>query len=79
MTSELRPLVRQARLSPRQVGDLAVHEGQVGATEVSATLAGIGVERSAAVTERVLDALDPDHLVVCGIAGGLGRPPGSAT
>jgi adenosylhomocysteine nucleosidase len=72
MTSELRPLVRQARLSPRQVGDLAVHEGQVGATEVSATLAGIGVERSAAVTERVLDALDPDHLVVCGIAGGLG-------
>jgi nucleoside phosphorylase len=46
--------------------------GVVGAVEVHAGLAGIGVGPATRAAEAAIDALAPDHVVVCGIAGGIG-------
>jgi adenosylhomocysteine nucleosidase len=40
--------------------------------EVVAALTGIGVQRAARVTEQVLDSGSMDHLMVVGVAGGIG-------
>lgn len=40
---------------------------------IVATLAGIGFGAATAATERLLDDHHPDHVVVVGIAGGIGR------
>lgn len=73
MRSELRPLVRALSLRPAKVGDLDVHRGAVGDVEVVATLTTMGTVAAAAATERLLHAFpSTDHVVVVGIAGGVG-------
>ncbi|MGI8662980.1 MAG: hypothetical protein ACR2LQ_07185 [Acidimicrobiales bacterium] len=71
MPVELRPFAKAARLARSTRGALAVHEGVVNGVDVFAVVAGIGTQASAAMTERALDAIRPDHVVVTGIAGGL--------
>jgi adenosylhomocysteine nucleosidase len=78
MPSELRPVVKAFGLRPGRSGDLDGHVGTVGAAEVVATTTGIGLERGAAATRRLLDGTDIDHVVVVGIAGGIGPSVGIA-
>ena len=76
MRSELRPLVRTLRARPASLGALPVHVGRAGRAEVTAALIGVGPEAARSATERLLDAGGFDHVVVSGIAGGIG-PGGS--
>jgi nucleoside phosphorylase len=46
--------------------------GAAGRAEVVAGLTGIGMRAGAEAAARVLEATSPDHLVVVGIAGGIG-------
>jgi adenosylhomocysteine nucleosidase len=72
MPSELRPLVRPLSLRGRRCHGPALYRGSVGRIEVVAALAGIGTRAAARTAERVLDARGVDHVVVVGIAGGIG-------
>ncbi len=69
MPSELGPVVKAMQLTRR---DDRHHTGRVGAVEVVATRTGMGLELAATATRRVLDAESVDHVVVVGIAGGIG-------
>jgi len=72
MASELRPLVRALSLSRVPSGDGPVLSGAVGRVQVVATTTGIGTRAAARTAERVLDSAPVDHLIVVGIAGGIG-------
>jgi adenosylhomocysteine nucleosidase len=69
MRQELAPLVRPLGLR----GDAARLAGALGRLEVVAAVTGIGTRAAARTAERVLDAGGIDHLVVVGIAGGIGK------
>jgi len=71
MQPELRPLLRRLRL-PRRASEGGLHAGTHGAVEIVAAMTGIGTRAAAEAAERVLDALPVDHVVVVGIAGGVG-------
>jgi nucleoside phosphorylase len=72
MRPELRPLARA--LSLRREGSRrdGLLSGSLGRLELVATTAGIGPRAAGRTTERVLDAARVDHVVVVGIAGGIG-------
>lgn len=72
MQPELRPLAKLVPLVQREVGDRVVHTGTVGEVELVATITTMGTAAAAATTEFVLHELDVDHVVLIGIAGGLG-------
>jgi nucleoside phosphorylase len=71
MTSELRPVAKYADARRRQVDGLTVHSGMAGPTEVHVVRAGVGPDFAGRVAQRAIGALQPDHVIVCGIAGGL--------
>jgi len=73
MPSELRPLVRMLSLRRSTVDGMAVREGTLGAARVVATRTGMGTERARRVTEQVVETLAPRHVVVVGVAGGVGE------
>lgn len=73
MPTELRPLVAPLRLAASSEIGSGLLRGAVGRVEVVAALTGIGMRAGAEAAERVLEAATPDHLVVVGIAGGIGR------
>jgi adenosylhomocysteine nucleosidase len=73
MSSELKPVVRAGGL--RRGDEIAghrTHVGTVGRSEVVAVQIGIGTAAATTVTEQFLDAYRVDHVVVVGIAGGVG-------
>jgi len=72
MQPELRPLAKAVVLEREHVGDRVVHSGKVGDVELRATITTMGTTAATEATEFVLDNLDVDHVVVIGIAGGLG-------
>jgi adenosylhomocysteine nucleosidase len=72
MRSELRPLVRRLSLKQSRSGDRSLFWGQLGRAEIVATTTGIGTRAAARTTEKVLDFIPLQHLVVVGIAGGIG-------
>jgi nucleoside phosphorylase len=72
MLSELRPLVRLLSLKRSRSGDRSFFWGALGRVEIVATTTGIGTRAAARTAERVLDSIPVQHLVVVGIAGGLG-------
>jgi nucleoside phosphorylase len=69
MQPELRPLVRPLSLRRRDGG--ALWSGALGGQSVVATITGIGTAPAADAAERVLD-LGVRHVVVVGVAGGIG-------
>jgi adenosylhomocysteine nucleosidase len=71
MPMEVRPLVRKLALHRTQVGGLRVHSGTLGGREVVAVVTGMGPKRATAGTERVLDSVEVDHVVVVGITGAI--------
>ncbi len=74
MRLELRPLVRSLRLGRARTDGL--RSAAIGRTEVVATTTGIGTRAAARATERLLDSVSVERVVVVGIAGGIG--PGVA-
>ena len=49
-----------------------MHTGRIGETEIVATTTGIGTAGAKRATEQLLDATPVDHVMVVGIAGGVG-------
>ncbi|MGH9048358.1 MAG: hypothetical protein ACRDY4_01355 [Acidimicrobiia bacterium] len=72
MVSELRPLVRKLSLRRTRPGDADLHSGVAGSVEVVATTTGMGMDAATVATERLLASTPVDHLVVVGVAGGVG-------
>jgi adenosylhomocysteine nucleosidase len=72
MRPELRPLVRKLSLRRDDARAGSPYSGRIGDVEVVATTTGIGTRAATEATERLLDAMDVDHLMVVGIAGGIG-------
>lgn len=66
MPSELRPVVKAFGLDKETLA------GEVGPHRVVAARAGIGIDRATEAAARMVDRGDVDHVVVVGIAGGLG-------
>lgn len=72
MKSELKPLVRLLKLKPARTGIRSLLKCRLGTAEIVATTTGIGTLAASRMTEMLLDAGRIDHLIVVGIAGGLG-------
>ncbi len=70
MPVELRSVTRTLRLNA--AGD-GTHRGRVGSAEVVAALAGIGPAAATKAARRHIADLDPVHVIVTGVAGGV-RP-----
>ena len=68
MPSELAPLVKALRLERTASG----FTGRAGAIELVAAKTGIGTARAAQATARLLDGSAVDHVMIVGIAGGMG-------
>jgi adenosylhomocysteine nucleosidase len=68
MPSEFAPLVKAFALQRGESG----YRGTAGAIELVAGKTGIGTKLAAEATERMLDASDVEHVMVVGIAGGMG-------
>ena len=72
MRSELLPLVRLLSLRRAGSGSNALHCGAMGRIEIVAAQTGIGIRASARAAERILDTGAIDHVLVVGVAGGIG-------
>src|SRR5256885_8960999 len=72
MEPELKPLAKRVPLHTEEIGGRIVHSGKVGDIELKATITTMGTTPAKATTEFVIDSLDVDHVVLIGIAGGLG-------
>jgi adenosylhomocysteine nucleosidase len=71
MPMELTPLVPELELAETDVDGLTVHRGTLDGREVVAIVTGMGTELATAGIERLLDAVDVDHVLVVGITGAL--------
>jgi adenosylhomocysteine nucleosidase len=72
MRAELRPLLAPLRLRPASSGESGLLTGAIGRIEVVAAMTGIGLRAATRAAERVLDSGRVEHLVVVGVAGGIG-------
>jgi nucleoside phosphorylase len=71
MAMELKPIVKMLSARPSNVGGIKIFSGQHGGFEVVVSQIGVGPSVAATSTERLLDQLEVDHVVVSGIAGGI--------
>ncbi len=71
MPMELRPLTRRLRLQKDQVGGVTVRSGRLGDHDAVAMVTGMGPRLATEATERLLDAVTPDRVVVVGITGAV--------
>lgn len=71
MPSELSPLARRLGLKRAPGGGGLLH-GTADGVDLVASLTGIGMQAGARAARRMLDGASPDHLLVAGIAGGIG-------
>lgn len=76
MRSELRPLVRSIDGRSVRLGRSWVHRGRAGTTSVTVALIGVGPDPARRATRLLLESEPFDHVMVSGIAGGIG--PGVA-
>jgi adenosylhomocysteine nucleosidase len=72
MRSELRPLVRLLSLKRSRSSNRSILWGTFDRLEIVATTTGIGTQAAARTAERILDTTPVHHLIVVGIAGGIG-------
>lgn len=71
MPMELRPLVRKLSLDKTRVGGVTAYRGSVGDLQVVAISTGMGTALATQRTDRLLDALAVDRVVVVGITGAV--------
>jgi adenosylhomocysteine nucleosidase len=72
MRQELAPVVQAFSLQKASIGGTVMQSGRIGETEIVATTTGIGTAGARQATEQLLDATPVDHVMVVGIAGGVG-------
>ena len=73
MVPELVPLAKKIPLHRVDDGNGAyTHTGKVGDVNIVAVITGIGTKPARETTERLLDGIAVDHVMVVGIAGGMG-------
>lgn len=72
MRPELQPLVRPLGLRREGPGADPLYRGKLGSLELVAAVGGIGFGPAARTAARLLDEAQPQHLLVVGIAGGIG-------
>ncbi len=72
MPEELRPLLRAAPLRREVLAGQTLYAGALARRRIVATTTGIGTRAAARAAERVLAATRVEHLVVIGVAGGIG-------
>lgn len=73
MVPELAPLQRKIPLQRTDEGGGAfTHEGRVGDVRVVAAVTGIGTQPAREATERLLGGTRVEHVMVVGVAGGMG-------
>jgi adenosylhomocysteine nucleosidase len=72
MRPELAPIIREMSLARVEIDGVTVQRGTVGAVDVVALLTGIGMQPATRATERLLGLGSIDHVMVVGIAGGVG-------
>jgi adenosylhomocysteine nucleosidase len=72
MRMELKPIVQLISARRSTIGGLSVHVGRAGDHEIVTTTIGVGPAAAGAATERLLGAMEVDHVLVSGIAGGIG-------
>jgi nucleoside phosphorylase len=70
MPSEMQPLAKALRLEKSD--NQPPYRGAIGETKLVGARTGIGTKRAADATERLLDAAAVEHVMVVGIAGGMG-------
>jgi len=71
MPMELGPLARELQLVETEIGGVAVHAGSLEGRRVVAVVTGMGTALARAGVERLLDAVQVDHVLVVGITGAL--------
>lgn len=71
MPMELRPLIRHLRLVRGDVGGVRVRTGMLGGRRIVAIVTGMGTTLAGRGTERLLDAVTVDRVVVVGITGAV--------
>lgn len=77
MVSEIRPVARAGHLRKAPpVAGRVTYDGTIAGADVFAALIGIGTEAATSATTAILDERSVDHVVVVGIAGGVGRAHG---
>ena len=72
MRAELRPVLRTLALRTEWLAGRRVHRGAQAQREIVATTTGIGPRAAAQVAQQILAATRPTHVVVVGVAGGIG-------
>lgn len=72
MPSELAPVVKVMGLARSDTDGAKVHVGRVGVVDVVARKTGMGLALATAAAEELLDGFEVDHVIVVGIAGGIG-------
>jgi adenosylhomocysteine nucleosidase len=71
MPMELKPLTRRLRLQKTEVAGVTVRSGFLGTREVVAIATGMGTALATEATERLLEAVTPEHVLVFGITGAV--------
>jgi adenosylhomocysteine nucleosidase len=71
MPMELKPLVKQLGLHKTTVGAVEMQAGTLGGRDVVAVVTGMGTKLATAATERLLDAVEVERVVVFGITGAV--------
>lgn len=72
MLQELVPIVRRFSLGAEEHAFGRVRRGRAGSHELVAAVTSMGTEAATRVTTQLLDAFAVDHVIVVGIAGGIG-------
>ena len=71
MPMELSPLVKKLSLRKTEIAGVTVHTGTLGGRDVVAIVTGMGTKLATEATERLLDAMPVDRVVVVGITGAV--------
>ena len=71
MPMELTPLSRELELAETDVDGVTVHRGTLDGRDVVAIVTGMGTGLATAAIERLLDAVEVEHVLVVGITGAL--------
>jgi adenosylhomocysteine nucleosidase len=71
MSMELKPVIKRTKAQSLSVSGARAFAGRRGDAVVFAAQAGVGTAAAGETTDRLLDQIEVDHVVVCGVAGGI--------
>jgi adenosylhomocysteine nucleosidase len=71
MPMELSPVVKKLSLTKADIDGVEVHRGTLDGRDVVAIVTGMGTKLATEATERLLDAMPVDRVVVVGITGAV--------